>query len=58
MEVIMAQEKKKGMEDTNEKKGRPQTGREEEERSTIHKTPGKAPVSPGKSMPSSPKKSR
>jgi len=54
----MAQEKKKGMEDTNEKKGRPQTGREEEERSTIHKTPGKAPVSPGKSMPSSPKKSR
>jgi hypothetical protein len=58
MEVFMAQEKRKGMEDTNEKKGRPQTTREEEERSTVHKTPGKAPASSGKSMPSSPKKTR
>ena len=54
----MAQEKRKGMEDTNEKKGRPQTTREEEERTTVHKTPGKAPASSGKSMPSSPKKTR
>ena len=54
----MVQEKKKGMEDSSEKKGRTQTGREEEERNSSHKTPGKAPITPNKTDTSNGRKSR
>ena len=55
-EDIMVQEKKKGMEDTSEKKGR-SPGREEEERSSSKST-GKTPATPNKTDSSSSRKSR
>ena len=53
----MVQEKKKGMEDTSEKKGR-MTGRDEQDRSTANKPASKTPSMPSKNDSSSSRKSR
>ena len=52
----MVQDKKKGMADSSDKKGRLE--REEDEKASAQKSTGKTPVAPSKNSSSSSRKSR